>query len=85
MGRFIVDAVKIRLEGFREGRLGVEERGHTVLIGWTDMAVTIIQQTCIANESKGGGVVAVLADEGAMTARQARPRKGCSGVAVVRG
>jgi len=37
---------------------------HTVLIGWTENSTEFIRQIALANESAGGGVIAVLADEG---------------------
>lgn len=61
---FVVDGVKQKLDSFRSGKTQVHEWGHIVLVGWTDRSAAFIEQTCLANESEGGGVIVVLADEG---------------------
>jgi hypothetical protein len=58
----VVDGVQEKLESLKQGHSAVVERGHTVLLGWTDEAVTIIRELCLANESAGGGCIAVLCE-----------------------
>jgi len=60
---FIVDIVKEKMDAVRVGKSQVEEKGHTLILHWTDKTVPLITELCIANESKGGGVIVVLAKE----------------------
>lgn len=36
--------------------------GHTLMLGWNDKSLAIIQQLALANESEGGGYVVVLSE-----------------------
>ncbi|MBO2449939.1 potassium transporter TrkA [Actinomadura barringtoniae] len=68
-GLFIVSAlvavvgagVDNRLAHLRKGRSTVAERGHTVVLGWSEQIFTIISELTEANLSQGGGCVTVLA------------------------
>jgi len=40
------------------------EDDHTLMLGWTDKSLAIIQELALANESEGGGVIVVLAEAG---------------------
>ena len=64
---FVVDGVKQKLDSFRSGKTQVHEWGHIVLVGWTDRTAAFIRETCLANESDGGGVIVVLAEDGKKT------------------
>jgi len=33
------------------------------MLGWSDKSVSFIKEICLANESEGGGIIIVLADE----------------------
>ena len=57
-----MDGVQEKLDSLKHGHSPVVERGHTVLLGWTDEATTIIRELCMANESLGGGCFAVLCE-----------------------
>lgn len=59
----IVDVIREKMESLRQGRSKVIENGHTLILGWTDKTILLIEELCIANESEGGGVVVVLASE----------------------
>ena len=37
------------------------ERGHTLILGWTDKTCGVIKEIALANESVRGGVIVVLA------------------------
>ena len=58
----VVDGVQEKLDSLKHGHSPVVERGHTVLLGWSDEATTIIRELCMANESLGGGCIAVLCE-----------------------
>jgi len=59
----IVDVIREKMESLRQGRSKVIERGHTLILGWTDKTILLIEELCLANESEGGGVVVVLSGE----------------------
>jgi hypothetical protein len=60
---FVVDAVMEKMNDLRKGKSAVKEWNHTLLIGWTDRSMAFIAQICIANESGGGGIIVVLAEQ----------------------
>ena len=45
----VVDGVQEKLDSLKHGHSPVVERGHTVLLGWSDEATTIIRELCMAN------------------------------------
>jgi voltage-gated potassium channel Kch len=51
-----------KLENLRKGRSRVAERGHTVLLGWSDQVFTMVSELVDANESESRSCIAVLAD-----------------------
>ncbi len=59
----VVDAVNAKMDALKKGLSPVIERGHTVILGWEETALTIVQQLALANASEGGGVIAVLATQ----------------------
>jgi Trk K+ transport system NAD-binding subunit len=70
-GVFVVSAligvlsagVEGKLEDLRKGRSVVLEEGHTVILGWSPQAFTIISELVIANENQRRPAIAVLADQ----------------------
>lgn len=52
-----------KLDDMRKGRSRVVESGHTLILGWSGHIHTIVSELCTAAESKGGGVVVVVADK----------------------
>ena len=60
----VVEAVQAKMNALREGRSQVVEKEHTVMLGWTEKSLLFIKEIINANESEGGGVVAVLCPEG---------------------
>ena len=56
----IVSAVQAKMRALKYGLSPVVERGHTVVLGFNAAVLSIIRELCMANESEGGGVVAVL-------------------------
>lgn len=60
----VVEAVQAKMNALREGRSLVVEKEHTVMLGWTEKSLLFIKEIINANESEGGGVIAVLCEEG---------------------
>lgn len=58
----VVDVIREKMEQLKRGKQVLEEN-HTVILGWTDRAPLVIEEIILANESEGGGVVVVLADD----------------------
>lgn len=58
----IADSLSEQMDFLKKGSSRVIEDGHTLIIGYSDKLVPVIQQIAIANESEGGGIVVVLAD-----------------------
>jgi voltage-gated potassium channel Kch len=50
-----------KLDELRKGRSRVIERGHTVLLGWSDQIFTMVSELVAANESEQRSCIAVLA------------------------
>lgn len=59
----IVDITREKMDLLRQGKSRVIEQGHTLVLGWTDRTILVINELCIAMESEGGGVIVVLAAE----------------------
>ena len=59
----ISDFIGEKVDDLKKGKSRVIESGHTLMLGWSDMSLAIIQQISLANESEGGGVIVVLSKE----------------------
>lgn len=59
----ISDAIGEKVDEMKKGKSRVIESGHTLMLGWNDKSLAIIQQIAFANESEGGGVIVVLAEQ----------------------
>ena len=57
----ISDFIGEKVDDLKKGKSRVIESGHTLMLGWSDMSLAIIQQIALANESENGGVIVVLA------------------------
>jgi ion channel POLLUX/CASTOR len=51
-----------RLSELRKGRSRVIENGHTVVLGWSHQVHTVVSELALANASRRGTVIVVLAD-----------------------
>jgi len=58
---FIKKAVKGRLKDLKLGKGRVFESEFSMIIGWNDRILPLVEQLCMANESSNGGVIVVLA------------------------
>jgi len=59
---FLGDAIDSRMEALFEGKSRVLEENFTLILGWSDKVLPLVQQLCLANESDGGRPIVVLAD-----------------------
>lgn len=59
----ISDYLGDTMDDLKRGKSPLVESRHTLMLGWTDMSLQIIQQIALANESEGGGTIAVLAKD----------------------
>lgn len=48
--------------GLRQGKSKVLEQGHTLILGWNDRLLGLLEQMCEANSSEGGMPIVVLAN-----------------------
>ena len=60
----VVEAVQFKMKSLREGKSLVVEKGHVVMLGWSEKSLLFIREIIMANESEGGGVVVVLCQDG---------------------
>lgn len=51
-----------RVEELRKGRSRVLEEDHTLVLGWSSKVFPIVNELCLANESRGRAAIVVLAD-----------------------
>ena len=51
------------MEGLRKGKAEVLEAEHTLLLGWSDKLLAIVDQICNANASEGGRPIVILAEK----------------------
>ncbi|GHF08943.1 lipoprotein [Streptomyces morookaense] len=51
-----------RIQQLRKGRSRLLERGHTVVLGWSEQIFTVVEELVEANQSERRSCVAVLAD-----------------------
>ena len=56
----IGNSIESRLDDLKQGRNRVVESGHTLLLGWSDKAVSLIAEIAKSKASEGGGVIVVL-------------------------
>jgi len=60
---FLSDFINSKVEGLKLGKSTVIEQEQTMILGWNDRIVPLIDQLCQANESAGGMPIVVLADQ----------------------
>ncbi len=58
----LVSSMAQRFEELRKGRSRVIEFDHTLLLGWSRQVFTLVEELALANASRGGGCVVILAD-----------------------
>lgn len=62
LGARSAEAIGDKIEGLKRGRTEVLEAGHTLILGWSDKMLNMIDQLCLANQSAGGKAIVVLAE-----------------------
>ncbi len=58
----ISGAFDSKVDELRKGRSRVLEHEHTVILGWSSKVFPILNEICIANESRGKSAIVILAD-----------------------
>lgn len=58
----LASGISDRVAELRRGRSPVLENGHTLILGWSPKVFPIVSELTVANESRGGGAIVVLAD-----------------------
>lgn len=56
------NGLREKVDRLRRGRSRIVEKGHTVVLGWSDQVFTIVGELVKAQTSHPGSVIAVLAD-----------------------
>ncbi len=59
----ITSSIQGRVESLRKGRSLVCEENHTVIIGWSPQVFSILSELAIANQSRKGAAIAILAEK----------------------
>ncbi|MEO8083473.1 MAG: potassium transporter TrkA [Ardenticatenales bacterium] len=67
----LTTAVSERIDSMRKGRSRVLETGHTIVLGWSPRALTVLSELVIANESRRRAVIVVLAPDDKVTMEDA--------------
>jgi len=60
---FLSSYIDDKVAGLRTGKSKVIEQGHTLILGWNDRILSLVQQICEANISEGGLPIVILADQ----------------------
>lgn len=63
----LTSAVSERIVNLRKGRSRVLETDHTVVLGWSPRALSVLAELVLANESRRRAVIVVLAPEDKVT------------------
>jgi hypothetical protein len=56
----LTTGIEGKIESLRKGRSLVLEKGHTVILGWSEQIFTIISELMEANANQGQGVIVVM-------------------------
>ncbi|MBB6343648.1 voltage-gated potassium channel Kch [Nonomuraea muscovyensis] len=56
------NGLREKVDRLRRGRSRIVEKGHTVVLGWSDQVFTIVSELVKAQAGQPGSVIAVLAD-----------------------
>jgi voltage-gated potassium channel Kch len=52
-----------KLNSLRKGRSRIVEKGHTVILGWSEQVFTIVSELSIANENQKNPCIAIMSDK----------------------
>lgn len=56
----ITNGISERIDALRKGRSLVVESDHTVILGWSPKVFAVVEELCLANESRKGGTGACI-------------------------
>ncbi|NUS00311.1 MAG: potassium transporter TrkA [Kribbellaceae bacterium] len=59
----MTNGLNAKIEDLRKGRSRVVERGHTVVLGWSEQVFTVVAELVQANQSQRRACIAILADK----------------------
>jgi ion channel POLLUX/CASTOR len=59
----LTSGVEGKLEELRKGRSRVIEKGHTVILGWSEQIFTILSELAVANENQKNACLVILAEK----------------------
>ena len=59
----ISDSIGEKVDELKKGKSRIVESQHSIVLGWNDKSLAIVQQIALANESEGGGTIVILAEE----------------------
>jgi hypothetical protein len=59
---FLGDAIDSRMEALFEGKSRVLEVDFTLILGWNDKVLPLVEQITLANESFGGGPIVIMSE-----------------------
>lgn len=60
----VSDGLSSKIEDWKKGKSDVLESGHTLVLGWSDKVMPILEQVCAANAWKGGKTIVVQSELG---------------------
>eukprot|EP00808_Paulinella_micropora_P024278 g51966.t1 len=58
----VTDVISEKVDHLKKGKSRVIERGHTLVLGWSDKTIPILLELANANESEGGRPIVLLAN-----------------------
>jgi len=58
----IGETIQAKVEDLKKGKSSVLEEDHSVILGWSDKTLPIVEQLALANESDGGKAIVILAE-----------------------
>ncbi|KAK9820268.1 hypothetical protein WJX72_008313 [[Myrmecia] bisecta] len=58
----VSDTIGDKIEDMRKGKSDVLESNHSLILGWSDKVLPVVEQLCKANASEGGKPIVILAE-----------------------
>ncbi len=59
----LTSGIENKLSDLRKGRSFVVEEGHTLILGWSAQIFSILEELILANESRSGAAIVILAEK----------------------
>ena len=58
----VTEGIRSKTAEWREGRVPVDEQGHSLVLGWGPMVYATVQQLCIAGENQASNCIVLLSE-----------------------